>query len=117
MGLGAPSAYAFAQFQSVIAQYNASGERFRIDSHCQTACTMFLSIRNVCITPGATLLFHAGGSVRKGIIIPSPRKPCSAAITLPCRDYFTANHFMKTFAFHPISGPDMIRRFGYEACS
>jgi hypothetical protein len=47
MGYGAPNAYAFAQFQSVIQQYNASGERFRIDSHCQSACTMFLSIRNV----------------------------------------------------------------------
>jgi len=62
MGYGAPNAYVFAQFQSVIQQYNASGERFRIDSHCQSACTMFLSIRHVCVTPGATLLFHAGGN-------------------------------------------------------
>ena len=71
MGYGAPSEYAFAQFLAVIQQYNASGERFRIDGHCQSACTMFLSIRNVCIAPGATLLFHAGGSMQKGIISPS----------------------------------------------
>ena len=71
MGYGARNPAAFAQFLSVIQQYNASGERFRIDSHCQSACTMFLSIRNVCVTPGATLLFHAGGSMQKGIISPS----------------------------------------------
>src|SRR5262245_13178838 len=71
MGYGAPNQAVFAQFLAVIQQYNASGERFRIDSHCQSACTMFLSIRNVCVTPGATLLFHAGGSRKKGIINPS----------------------------------------------
>ncbi|MFX6838593.1 hypothetical protein ABTH46_19855, partial [Acinetobacter baumannii] len=49
MGYGARDAYAFGQFLNVIQQYNASGERFRIDSHCQSACTMFLSIRNVCV--------------------------------------------------------------------
>jgi hypothetical protein len=71
MGYGAPDQAAFARFLAVIQQYNASGERFRIDAHCQSACTMFLSIRNVCVAPGATLLFHAGGSMRKGIINPS----------------------------------------------
>ena len=68
MGMNARNAYAFGRFQQVIAQYNASGERFRIDSHCRWTCTMFLSIRNVCMTPGATLLFHAGSSMQKGTI-------------------------------------------------
>ena len=40
MGYGARDAYEFGRFQQVIAQYNASGERFRIDSHCQSACTI-----------------------------------------------------------------------------
>ena len=62
MGYGAIDAAEFGKFLNVVQQYNASGERFRIDGHCQSACTMFLSIRNVCVTPGATLLFHAGGS-------------------------------------------------------
>jgi hypothetical protein len=116
MGTGAPSAYAFAQFQSVVAQYNASGERFRIESHCQSACTMFLAIRNVCITPGATLLFHAGGSMRTGVVSPSYTQAMLSTYNSALRDYVTANHFMETFAFHPISGRDMIRRFGYRAC-
>ena len=46
-------------------QYNQSGERFRIDGHCQSACMLFLGIRNVCIGPGASLLFHAAHDDRR----------------------------------------------------
>ena len=116
MGYGAPSAYAFAQFQAVIQQYNASGERFRIDTHCQSACTMFLSIRNVCVTPGATLLFHAGGSMKTGIISPSYTQQMLQTYNAALRQYVTDNHFMETLAFHPISGREIIKRFGYPAC-
>jgi hypothetical protein len=116
MGMGAPSAYAFAQFQSVIQQYNASGERFRIDSHCQSACTMFLSIRNVCVTPGATLLFHAGGSMRTGVVSPGFTQAMLDTYNAALRQYVTDNHFMDTLAFHTISGRDIIRRFGYKGC-
>ena len=116
MGFGAPNASVFAQFLNVIQQYNASGERFRIDSHCQSACTMFLSIRNVCVSPGATLLFHAGGSMKKGIINPSATQKMLSTYNAALRKYVSDNHFMDTFAFHEISGSDIIKRFGYPAC-
>jgi hypothetical protein len=116
MGYGAPNQAAFAQFLAVIQQYNASGERFRIDSHCQSACTMFLSIRNVCIAPGATLLFHAGGSRQKGIISPSYTQQMLNTYNAALRQYVSDNHFMETFDFHPISGGEIIKRFGYPAC-
>ena len=116
MGYGAPDQAAFGRFLAVIQQYNASGERFRIDAHCQSACTMFLSIRNVCVAPGATLLFHAGGSMRKGIINPSTTQQMLSTYNAPLRQYVTDNHFMDTFAFHPISGREIIKRFGYPAC-
>jgi hypothetical protein len=38
-----------AQFQPVIDQYNASGELMRIEGHCQSNCTLFLGLRNVCV--------------------------------------------------------------------
>jgi hypothetical protein len=116
MGMGARDAAAFAQFQSVIAQYNASGERFRIDSHCQSACTMFLSIRNVCVSPGATLLFHAGGSMRKGTISPAYTQQMLDTYNARLRQYVSEHHFMDTFEFHPISGREIVSRFGYPAC-
>ena len=34
----------FVDFGPIVRQYNASGERFRIQGHCQSACTLFLSI-------------------------------------------------------------------------
>ena len=114
MGYGARDAYEFGRFQQVIAQYNASGERFRIDSHCQSACTMFLSIRNVCVSPGATLLFHAGGS--RGNINPGSTQAMLSTYNAALQKYVTENHFMETLQFHPISGGDIIRRFGYPAC-
>ena len=116
MGYGAPDQAAFGRFLNVIQQYNASGERFRIDSHCQSACTMFLSIRNVCVAPGATLLFHAGGSMRKGTINPSTTQQMLSTYNAALQRYVTDKHFMDTLAFHSISGGEIIRRFGYPAC-
>ena len=115
IGYGAIDAAAFARFLNVVQQYNASGERFRIDSHCQSACTMFLSIRNVCIRPGATLLFHAGGTRLAGVS-PGRTQQMLSTYNAALRQYVTDNHFMETLAFHPISGRDIIRRFGYPAC-
>ena len=116
MGYGAATPAEFDQFLAVIQQYNASGERFRIDSHCQSACTMFLSIHNVCVSPGATLLFHAGGNMKNGILSPSRTQQMASTYNAALRQYVTDNHFMDTFAFHSISGSDIIKRFGYPAC-
>jgi hypothetical protein len=55
-GTGGPS----ARFDPIVNQYNQSGELFRIEGRCQSACTLFLGIKNVCVERGATLLFHAG---------------------------------------------------------
>jgi hypothetical protein len=115
MGMGARPGE-MGRFDAVVAQYNASGERFRIDSHCQSACTIFLSIRNVCITPNATLLFHAGGDRRTGRMNPASTQHMLAAYKPGLRSYVTENHFMDTFEFHAISGGDIVKRFGYPAC-
>jgi hypothetical protein len=116
MGYGAATLDAFRQFRSVIQQYNASGERFRIDAHCQSACTMFLSIRNVCVEPSAELLFHAGGDRLKGTISPSITGVMLGTYNAALRRYVTANHYMDTLEFHSISGSEIISRFGYPAC-
>lgn len=115
MGLGARPGE-MGRFDAVVSQYNASGERFRIDGHCQSACTIFLSIRNVCITPNATLLFHAGGDPRTGRMNPASTAHMLAAYKAALRQYVSEHYFMATFAFHSISGRDMVRLFGYPAC-
>jgi len=116
VGLGAGNGE-WGIFDGIVQQYNASGERFRIDAHCQSACTIFLSIRNVCITPNAQLLFHAGGNpnARGRKHEPSTQKMI-AAYKPALRQYLVQNHYMDTFDFHTISGSEMISRFGYRAC-
>ena len=116
MGMGARDAAAFQRFEEVIQRFNASGERFRIDSHCQSACTMFLSIRNVCVTPGATLLFHAGGNPRRNRINPASTQRMLSTYNATLQKYVTDNRFMDTFDFHSISGREIVSRFGYPAC-
>jgi hypothetical protein len=115
MGMGAHPGE-MPRFDAVVQQYNASGERFRIDGHCQSACTIFLSIRNVCITPSATLLFHSGGDPSTNRVSPASTQHMLAAYKPALRKYVSDNHFMDTFAFHTISGQDMISQFGYPAC-
>ncbi len=115
MGHGAPSAESFKQFQAAVRQYSASGERFRIDTHCPSACTMFLAVRNVCIAPNASLAFHAGGNPRRGID-PYYTGHMLATYKPALRKYLTSNHYMETFEFHTISGDEMVRRFSYAAC-
>jgi hypothetical protein len=115
MGMGARPGE-MGRFDAVVAQYNASGERFRIDGHCQSACTIFLSIRNVCVTPNATLLFHAGGNMQAGRINPQSTAHMLEAYKPALRKYVEDNHFMDTFAFHAISGREIVSRFGYPAC-
>jgi hypothetical protein len=92
-----------------VEQYRRSGEPFRISGHCQSACTMFLALRNVCVEPSARLLFHAGDNA-----IATRRMLNSYNGRL--RSYLTARHIMDSPAFHTLSGRDMISRFGYRAC-
>ena len=116
MGHGAPTAASFRQFQALVRQYNASGERFRIDMRCPSACTMFLAIRNACITSNASLAFHAGGDARYGGPNTYYTSQMLNTYKPALRKYLIRNHYMERFEFHTISGDDMVRRFGYAAC-
>jgi hypothetical protein len=92
-----------------VQRYRQSGEQFRITGHCQSACTMFLALRNVCIEPSARLLFHAGKTARGTRDMLNSYNPA-------LKRYLTARGVMESAAFHTISGRDMIRLFGYRAC-
>ncbi len=105
----------FVMFDPVVGQYNQSGEQFRIEGTCKSACTMFLSIRNVCIMRSAQLGFHAGHD-RQHNISASATAHMMNAYNDRLRAYLVANHAMETFAFYMISGRDMIAKFGYREC-
>jgi hypothetical protein len=105
----------FVRFDPVVAQYNQSGELFRIEGHCQSACTLFLGIRNVCVDRNAELLFHAGHD-RDRNVSAKWTNHLLAAYKPRLRQYLVSNHYVDTLAFHTISGSDMITKFGYREC-
>jgi hypothetical protein len=105
----------FVRFDPVVAQYNQSGELFRIEGHCQSACTLFLGIKNACIEPDAQVLFHAGRD-REGNISAKSTNHMLMVYKPSLRQYLVANHYMDTHEFHTISGRELIDKFGYKAC-
>lgn len=102
----------------IIRKYNASGERFRIEGSCQSSCTMLLAIKNVCIEPSARLLFHAALFPNEAGQKPPPKRQARMLSTYNAklRHYLVSNGYVETFAFHTISGSDMISKFGYRKC-
>jgi hypothetical protein len=102
-------------FQPEIDRANASGELFRIKGHCQSNCTLFLGLRNVCVERSATLLFHAGHDRKRNINAGSTNRMLNA-YNPALRQYVVDNHYMDTLEFHAISGAAIIDKFGYKEC-
>jgi hypothetical protein len=106
----------FRRFDPVVADYNRSGAPFRIVGLCQSACTLFLSIRNVCVEPQATFQFHAGND-GKGKISDGATNHLLKHYNPKLRRFVVENGYLETFQFHTISGRDIIEKFGYPACA
>ena len=102
----------------IIRQYNQSGRQMRIEGSCQSSCTTLLAIRNVCVDPGATLMFHAALFPNEKGQKPPPARQARmlASYNAKLRNYLVSNHYVDTFEFHSISGQDIIQKFGYRAC-
>ena len=106
------------KFQPAIDQANATGELFRIRGHCQSNCTLFLGVRNVCVERSARLLFHAGhgrGPNRHVINVGSTQRMLSA-YNAKLRQYVTANGYLDKLEFSTISGARIIDELGYKEC-
>jgi hypothetical protein len=71
-------------FLPIVRQYNASGELFRIQGVCKSACTMFLGIRNVCVERSATLMFHAGHDIKENVNRSGHAREPRGAVPLQC---------------------------------
>jgi len=101
---------------AIIAQYNRSGELFRIEGECRSSCTELLAIRNVCIDPDATLSFHAALASPDQAVDAGRNRRMASYYKPKLRNYLLSNHYMDSWEFHSISGQDMIHRFGYRQC-
>lgn len=105
----------FSRYDPIVARFNRSGELFRIEGRCQSACTLFLGIRNVCIERRASLGFH-GGHGGKGEISVSSTRHMRAAYNERLRRYLDEHYGMETRRYFTVSGQEMIEKFGYREC-
>jgi hypothetical protein len=105
-------------FLIIVRQYNASGEAFRIQGVCKSACTIFLGIRNVCVERSATLMFHAGHDIAENVTGPDTRASRAALFRYneALRRYLLDGHYLDTSAYHSLPGNVIIDRFGYREC-
>jgi hypothetical protein len=99
----------FGDYDPIIAKYNGSGEPFVIRGRCQSACTLFLSIRSACIAPNARFGFHAGRSVMSTQRMLNSYKE-------KLRSHLVAVGALQGQTYTFISGRDMVAKFGYRAC-
>jgi hypothetical protein len=106
-------------FVNIVRRYNASGETFRIEGVCKSACTLFLGIRNVCVERSATLMFHAGHDIAENLTGPDTRASRAALYRYneALRRYLLDGHHLDTDAYHSLPGSTLIDRFGYRECS
>ena len=107
-----------AKYAPIVSQFSASGERFRIEGVCQSACTMFLAIRNVCVERSAELKFHAGHDITANVTGPDTlaSRRMLAAYNETLRKFLIEGHHMDADEFFTLGGADLIDRFGYPEC-
>ena len=66
----------YKDFQPEIERANASGELFRIKGHCQSNCTLFLGLRNVCVERSARRCCSTPVMTASAISTPAPPSGC-----------------------------------------
>lgn len=105
-------------FLKIVRQYNASGDEFRIEGICKSACTAFLGIQNVCVQRDAQLMFHAGHDLAENRTGPDTRasRALLSQYNEALRRYLLEGHHMDSDAFHALEGRELIERFGYREC-
>jgi hypothetical protein len=105
-------------FLPIVQQYNASGEMFRIQGVCKSACTLFLGIRNTCIERDATLMFHGGHDIQEDVTGPDTRASRAMLYRYneALRRYLREGHYLDSDEYHTLAGGELIDRFGYTEC-
>lgn len=108
----------YEKFQPAIDRANRTGELFRIRGSCQSNCTLFLGVRNVCVERSARLLFHAGHGrgAKRYVINRNSTQRMLDAYNPKLRQFVIANGYMSRLEFSVITGADLIDRFGYRQC-
>ncbi|MCR8723857.1 hypothetical protein [Frigidibacter sp. ROC022] len=105
---------------ALVEQLRASHARVEIVGGCWSACTMFLSLPNVCVARSARLGFHGPSSGIPGIGLAPERfdyysRLMAAYYPEPLRSWFLAEGRHITVGFTRLRGAQLIR-MGIREC-
>ncbi len=95
-------------FKPYVNDAKKSGKQFRIKGHCQSACTMFLTVKNMCIESDARLLFHKAKTTQG-------TDDLWASYNSSLKAYLKSKGAMERDTFTVLQGREMAK-FGYRIC-
>lgn len=101
-----------------IAQMRATGQRVELRGTCLSACTMYLSLPNACVTPSAVFGFHgpsANGRALSQSDFEYWSQVMAANYSEPLRSWFMNTARFTTTGYYQLSGVQLIR-MGYRQC-
>ena len=106
------------QRRQQIRQLRASGQRVELRGTCLSACTMYLSLPNVCVAATASFGFH-GPSRNQRALPPVEFEHWSEVMARnyrePLRSWFLSEARYRITGYYALSGAELIR-MGYAAC-
>ena len=96
----------------------ASGQRVELRGTCLSACTMYLSLPNVCVAASASFGFH-GPSRGQRALPPAEFEHWSEVMARnyrePLRSWFMSEARYRISGYYEITGAELIR-MGYSSC-
>lgn len=106
------------QRSAEIRSLRAAGQRVELRGLCLSACTMYLSLPNVCVSPSAELGFH--GPSRNGRPLPAAEFEHWSEVMArnyrePLRSWFMSEGRYIREGYFALSGAELIR-MGYPRC-
>ena len=101
-----------------IRKLRAAGQRVELRGTCLSACTMYLSLPNVCVSASAVFGFH--GPTRNGQSLPPDEfnhwsELMASNYREPLRSWFLTKARYRTSGYYKLSGAELIR-MGYSPC-
>lgn len=101
-----------------ITHLRAAGRRVEVRGTCLSACTMYLSLPNLCVTPDAVFGFH--GPSQNGTPLPQRdfdywSMVMAANYNEPLRTWFMKKARFNTSGYYQVSGAKLIE-LGYKRC-
>ena len=111
------------QYLNRAADLNYHGRSYRIDGICLSACTIYLSVKNVCVTRRARIGFHSAFDGKlwdeQRVYRQSPEGNRDMFNAYPPRlqQWVHRNNALAQRYFKYISGHYAIRYLGFRECS